>query len=889
MLLAFFDITIIGLMLAMGWLMLRGNKGNPVSLGRKARFLPATGLGLIGLFYAVELASFTGLPLLWGDQRTIAFMNDFYLNWSWPLILIAVSLIAIGYLCSVREAREAIEKLETAEQESQFIRQRMKDFAESTSDWFWETDENLRYNWFSANVESVTGVPRSAHYGKTREELGALEGSSVPWREHLETLKAHKPFRDFIFKSKALEGDKWLRATGIPIFDASGRFTGYRGTGSDVTREIEAKIASEEARSLLARAVQGLAETFALWGPDDRLVICNDKFREVNAATMTVTEPGTLFSDHIRTLLGHGAYPEAVGQEEVWYRERLAHHKNPRGPRELARRDGMWLLIDEQRLDDGSTVTISLDITKRKRAELALQESETLLESVIENVPFGLPIKSTDHIVERANSTYLNWYGLDAETLLGRRSESVENFQPESDTAYMNSQEREVLASGEIRTRQVDRIFADGNTHTLKITKFPVHDLDRNIIKVGSISVDLTEQVRAQNALLRSESQYRDFAETASDWTWEMDRQLRFTAISDRYREITGSNPSIFLGNTRRDMTPEDINDEKWRRHHSDLDNRRAFRDFRYDVSRPIGPTLTVSISGKPVFDENGEFDGYRGTGTNITEQRRIEKARDAALQEALNANAAKSKFLANMSHDLRTPLNAILGFSDIMREQMLGPIGEDKYLEYSNDIHTSASYLLELVNDLLDISTIEAGKKLLTKEDLNVGDLIHDCVRTFVGKAYSKDVELVTTVPASLPNLHADKRATRQILVNLLTNAVKFTPSGGMVTASAGKRDKYIEIVVKDTGPGIAPDRLVEVTNPFNRGEHHPYETDTGWGLGLSIVQSLVDLHDGKMEIVSQPGEGTVVTVSLPNGGETRIEGTSQNTERSIRARILA
>ncbi len=867
---AFFDVSIILLMMTLCGVTFRHNRKNPAALGRKARYLPLAGLGVIAIFFALDLAALTVIPAVWGNQLSMMFVTNLYMDWSWMVILFSVSLIGVGYLCSMQEASEAIAKLEGAERKAQFSHRRMADFAESTSDWFWEMDEKLRYTWFSSNVEKVIGAPRETLYGKTREELITTAESNVPWHEHLNTLAAHKPYKDFIYKRQENHDVKWIRSSATPIFDESGRFAGYRGTGSDVTREVEAENLSNEAKNLLAHAIEGLSETFALWGPDDRLVLCNNKFREVNAAAPDAVEPGTPFADHLRVLLALGAYPNAVGREDAWIEERLSKHRNPRGPFELARHGGVWLMLDEQKLDDGSIVTIGLDITKRKEAEIALQESEALLESVIENVPLGLLIKDAQHIVELANSTYLNWYGLDDTDLVGYPSSSVENFQPESDAALMNDQERKVLATGKILTRQVERTFADGEIHTVEITKFPVHDLDGKIIKVGSISVDLTEQVRAQKALSRRESQSRDFAETASDWTWETDTQLRFTAISDRYREITGFEPSALLGKTRRDFTSEDTNDEKWHRHYANLDNRRPFRDFRYDIRRLDGSILTVSTSGKPIFADDGVFDGYRGTGTNITEQRRMENARDAALREALEANAAKSKFLANMSHDLRTPLNAILGFSDILRDQMLGPLGESKYVEYATDIHSSASYLLELVNDLLDISTIEAGKKQLEREELNVRDLIEDCVRTFIGKAYSKDVELVTDVPEQLPPLLADKRATRQILVNLLTNAVKFTPSGGKVTASAQVRENSMEIVVEDTGAGISPELLAEVTNPFNRGQDNPYETDAGWGLGLSIVHSLVGLHEGRMEIESTPREGTKVTVSIPNDSES-------------------
>lgn len=738
---ALFDVSIILLLLSMCAVALYGNRGNPVALGRKARFLPFAGLGLIALFYAVDFAAVNILPELTGPTQSMQFMTNLHWNWSWPVNLVAVGLISVGYLCAVREATEAVTELEKAEREAQFMRARMEDFASAASDWFWEMDAELRYVWCSSAIESVIGAPPETLYGRKREELKESYKPNALWEAQLERLSKHEPFKDFIYPRQGLDGIRWIRSSGIPVFDCDGEFAGYRGTGKDVTRELE--------------------------------------------------------------------------------------------------------------------------------AELALQESEALLVSIFENVPLGLLIKNADHVIERVNDAFVRWYGREAEALIGQRVETLEGFLSDEDAAIMLEQEEEIRVSGRILTRQVDRAFADGSVHTISITKFPVRSRNGKIEKIGSISVDLTEQTIAQKALLESERRYRDFAESASDWSWETDDQLRFSAVSDRFPDIMGFEASSFIGKTRRDMAQENVEEEKWRRHCDDLDNRRAFRDFRYDTRQPGGGILTMSISGKPIFDENGVFQGYRGTGTNFTEQRRAEVARDVALQEALNANEAKSKFLANMSHDLRTPLNAILGFSDILREELLGPLGEKKYREYANDIHSSASYLLDLVNDLLDISTIEAGKKSLFKERLSVGDLIDDCVRVFVSKAYSKDVNLVTEVPPELPLLNADKRATRQILVNLLGNAVKFTPGGGTVTALARATGRDVEIVVKDTGKGIPAERLADVINPFTRGEQSPYEAEMGWGLGLSIVHSLVELHGGEMDIQSPPGEGTIVTITLPNNSD--------------------
>jgi signal transduction histidine kinase len=243
-------------------------------------------------------------------------------------------------------------------------------------------------------------------------------------------------------------------------------------------------------------------------------------------------------------------------------------------------------------------------------------------------------------------------------------------------------------------------------------------------------------------------------------------------------------------------------------------------------------------------------------------------RTRDAteALAEAEQASQAKSEFLATMSHELRTPLNAILGFSDIISHQYLGPHGEKKYMEYAEDIHSSGEHLLELVNDLLDISAIEAGKQSLNKEMLTVNEMVAESFNAVGRKAQEKDIELLTEISETLPPLYADKRAIRQILLNLLTNAVKFTLDGGRITVSAKAAKQKIILKVADTGQGIPAERLPNLTEPFTKGAVEPHKTVDGWGLGLAITKSLIDLHDGKLDIASKVGKGTTVRVTLPN-----------------------
>ena len=230
----------------------------------------------------------------------------------------------------------------------------------------------------------------------------------------------------------------------------------------------------------------------------------------------------------------------------------------------------------------------------------------------------------------------------------------------------------------------------------------------------------------------------------------------------------------------------------------------------------------------------------------------------------AEEANAAKSKFLANMSHELRTPLNAIIGFSEIMESEMFGPLGADKYIEYSRDIRESGEYLLDVINDILDMSKIEAGGIRLSPELVELDSLLADCIRVVSTRASEKRLAIMAEVETGI-HLNADRRALKQIALNLLSNAVKFTPDGGAVTVQGRLRGGAVIIGITDNGIGIARQALQKLGRPFEQVESQLTKRHQGSGLGLAIAKSLVELHGGAMRICSRLGRGTLVMVRLP------------------------
>jgi len=410
------------------------------------------------------------------------------------------------------------------------------------------------------------------------------------------------------------------------------------------------------------------------------------------------------------------------------------------------------------------------------------------------------------------------------------------------------------------------RVDADGRLRHVSIDGTPVFDGAGRFAGYRGTGRDVTEAVESANA-------FRAVIDAVPAILTAKDTQGRFIFVNAYTARLFGVSSDSLIGKSPADLVGGEVGSSIDAYDRQVIGSGKPLGFFENRFAGADGKPRDWLTGKVPHFDAQGRLRWVITVAIDITQRKATERrllAAQSALIEAKEAaeraNRAKTSFLANMSHELRTPLNAIIGFSEVLKEQMFGPVGAPRYIAYAGDIHRSGMHLLDLINDILDVGKIEAGKRELHPEPLDAALALGDALKLVEPRAASAKVVLSSEVADGLPRLWADARAVRQVLLNLLTNAVKFTPAGGQVAARAGaSADGGVWLAVSDSGIGIAPQHIHLLGTPFLQLDNPLTRNREGTGLGLALTKSLVELHGGRMSINSQIGRGTTVTATFP------------------------
>ncbi|MBA4095347.1 MAG: hypothetical protein C0484_01075 [Rhodospirillum sp.] len=552
-------------------------------------------------------------------------------------------------------------------------------------------------------------------------------------------------------------------------------------------------------------------------------------------------------------------------------------------------RDGSYRYIRdfaEKRVDTGGGVLelvgMSQDMTQQLAADAMLRESEIKLRRAHRLAK--LAYWTYDPVAAAAGGGDRLVFSGDTQEILGAPAEALNGAATSPLIAMAHPEDRErilhewrtFMASNETAWTFDYRLArGDGEIRDVSVSAEKVMNDRGPVGQVIGVVQDITDRKRSERAIARNETLLRHAHRLSrvGYWVWEprdvaQSSDRGWLHVSSEFADILGVNPE--------DVPLEETDLVRKFVHQDDLPaaiaavegfvQRTSDRyNAQFRIIRPDQSIAHVHMEAERLRDSQGRILYEIGVIQDVTEQRERELELMTAKRTAEIANRTKTQFLANMSHELRTPLNAVIGFSQLIRDQAFGQIHE-RYVNYADDINSSGKMLLALINDILDMSRIEAGQQKLMEEIISVDSTINDCVRMVTSKASDGGVRLIVENKGTLPALRADERALKQILLNLLSNAVKFTPEGGAVTIGAEvTKDRGLDVCISDTGIGIAEDVIKDLFLPFRQADASISRRFGGSGLGLAISKKLMELHGGEISIDSHPGRGTRVTLHMP------------------------
>ncbi len=739
---------------------------------------------------------------------------------------------------------------------------RLKAILDNTTAIIYVKDCEGRYSLVNSAYEERSGLDAEQVLGRTDSELFPREAALKLQANDRLVLETKAPL-EIEEEGPAVGRERTYISVKVPLLDASGDVYGVCGISTDITERKRAEKALGESEERFRMLVEGTRAVpweldLATW----RFTYVGPQAVDLLGYPLEDWLAEDFWPDHIHP----DDRAEAIGFCEAASARGEDHEFEYR----MAAADGrvVWLRDLVTVVSEEGTPTrlrgFMVDLTARKEAEEARRQSEAKFRNLIEGSIQGIFIVDKDWKPRFVNQAAAEIFGYhDGDEILAMATV----------TPLLAAEERERLRGfKDARLRGEDPpseyefrgLRKDGSEIWLRNLSRVVDWEGERAVQVTF--VDITERKRRDRELAQQSARLQTILDNVDEGISLVDGDLNTVVHNRRFFELLDFPPERFRPGSpfedfirynaaRGEYGPGDVEGQVRER----VELARRFEAHRFERTRPDG--TAIEIRGNPT-----PGGGFVTTYADVTARKQAERALHEAKEEAELANRSKTEFLANMSHELRTPLNAIIGFAELMGSQVYGPLGAEKYLEYARDIRESGLHLLELINDILDFSKAEAGRQGLRETTVDLAQAVESCVRQVLDRARESGIQISREVPQDLPALWADERMVKQILLNLLANAVKFTPDGGDVSLEV-KVDEAgaLAIVVSDSGIGIAPEDIAIALAPFGQVESSFSRKHKGTGLGLPLSQTLVELNGGNLELESKIDVGTRVTVQFP------------------------
>ena len=613
---------------------------------------------------------------------------------------------------------------------------------------------------------------------------------------------------------------------------------------------------------ILKESVRHLSQAFSVFDRDLNLVIWNPQFAKLLGFPDELLYQGAPLASFFRHNAERGEYGEGDLDALVDDRIRLARQGKAHRFQRVTK-DGIVLDVVGNPLPSGGFVTTYTDITERVNLEKELSRTKADHELASQISHTGFWRVQLDPLVVFWSPELYRIHGLPADRPI-TLEQAIEAYHPD-DRSIVESLVAEAIRDARPFEHELRIVRPGGSIRYCNSRGFCETDETGQVIAIFGTFQDVTSRVLAEKAHQESDRRYQQLYETSPVMLWTCGKGYHLEAINDRFARKLGYEKDELLNTDVLKLATEPT-----RKLVQEVLRPKLLKDGLYEnqlagfVHRN-GSVVEVEMTA--YLETEPDSDDFRVLASAVDVSSRFEAERRLrrALEEAELANRTKSQFLANISHELRTPLNSIIGFSQFMSQELLGPLGNPQYLEYSQDILYSGEHLLNLINDILDITKIEAGETQIDEERVVVADLIESCLRMVRQRARAKGLMLRIEGGADkAPVIMADERLFKQILLNLLTNAIKFT-SEGEITVRTGVEQNSPFIEVSDTGIGITDADQEAVLLPFVQIADAMTRNHEGSGLGLPLSKSLAELHGGRLDLTSKIGVGTTVRVSLP------------------------